>query len=106
MKKVILALALAAATSPAAAVDWHKHPADKAAHVALGSALSFGVSQHFDSPLAGVAAATAAGVIKESTDLNFDNGDLASWFVGGLVGAALSKHLIITPRGVAWKKEW
>lgn len=104
MKHIHFVIAALAATSPAAAVDWHQHPYDKAAHVALGGALSFGVAQHFDKPLAGVVAATVAGAIKESTDRNFDTGDLASWIVGGLAGAAISKHIVITPRGIAWRK--
>lgn len=106
MKQILFSLVVAAAASPAAAVDWHQHPYDKAAHIAIGGSLSFAVSQHFDIPLAGVAAATAAGTIKESMDKNFDAGDLASWVVGGLVGAAISRHIIITSRGFAWRQEF
>ncbi len=106
MKKIIFVLVAAAAASPAAAVDWKEHPNDKIAHVALGGALSFGVSQYFDRPPAGIAAATAVGVLKESTDRHFDTGDLASWVVGGLVGAAISKNIVITPRGFAWRKDF
>ena len=106
MKKVFFALVALAAASPAAAVEWRQHPNDKIAHVGLGSALSFLVSQRTDSASAGVAAATAAGLLKESTDKNFDYGDLASWIAGGFFGAAISKNIVIMPRGVIWKMEF
>lgn len=101
---IITAAVLAAA--PVAAIDWTQHPNDKIAHVALGGALSYAVAQHSGSHFAGIAAATALGIAKESSDRRFDGGDLASWIVGGIAGAAISRHLVITPRGIAWRTEF
>lgn len=99
-------LAFITLSTPAAALDWTKHPTDKVAHVALGGGLAYAVTHLTDNHFAGIAAAAAAGVLKESVDRNFDGGDLASWVVGGLIGAAVSRHLVLTPRGIAWRQNF
>ena len=83
--KYILALLLTIST--AQAVDWDTHPYDKMAHMAVGIPVSCLVTNYTKNPWYGILASTALGVVKESTDKHFDNGDLASWMVGGLVGS-------------------
>ena len=90
--KTLLAIILASlSTKATAGVDWNEHPYDKAAHIALGSALSCAVTSYTDNPWYGFLASFAVGAIKESTDQNFDSGDLASWGVGGAIGAICIK---------------
>jgi hypothetical protein len=90
-----LTLAVVAAglmySAPSAAVDWKQHPYDKISHIAIGGALSCGVTAYTKKPLYGVLAAVLVGTVKEITDKNFDKADLASWGVGGAVGALCFK---------------
>jgi hypothetical protein len=82
MKYLLLLLMV----SPAYGVDWAEHPYDKLSHVAIGGAISCAVTAKTDNKLYGFLAALGVGAIKEATDKNWDNGDFASWGVGGAVG--------------------
>ncbi|GEM_PF-6977060 len=109
MKPYLSILALAAALAAPVqshAVDLTAYPYDYLSHVALGGGLSYWVTSETQRPELGILAATVAGALKESTDKNFDAGDLASWVVGGVVGAAIGEHLVITPAGIVWQRRW
>lgn len=104
-----LALFIDAGLNPAHANEFGpkwQHPYNYYGHAALGGTLSYVVTQQTASPWLGVAAATLAGVAKEKTDQHFSARDVASWAVGGVVGAQLSEHLLVTRHGIAWRSDW
>jgi len=73
------------------AVDWEEHPYDKMSHIAIGGVISCAVTAKTDNKLYGFLSAVLVGAVKESTDKNWDNGDFASWGVGGAVGTICIK---------------
>ena len=81
-----LAILLLSISLNAQAVDWSQNPYDKATHIAIGSALSCAVTKATDNMWLGLLSGLVVGTIKEATDKNFDNADLASWAVGGGIG--------------------
>lgn len=87
------------------AVDFARHPYDKAAHIALGGALSYVVTRAHG-PAWGLAAAAGAGLAKELSDRRFSRADIASWVAGGALGALIAENLIITPAGVYWRADY
>ncbi|MEW5892456.1 MAG: hypothetical protein AB1697_04890 [Pseudomonadota bacterium] len=108
MKRVIVGIALVLSlASPAHSEPiLHQHPYDYLSHAAIGGGLGYWVTSESWRPVLGVLAATAAGALKECADKNFDTGDLAFWTVGGVLGAALGKRLVITPAGIFWQCRW
>ena len=82
----IAATILALIAVPAHAVDWKESPYDKAAHIAIGGAVSCAVSRVTGNKFYGLLTALAIGTAKELSDDNFDGGDFASWGVGGAAG--------------------
>ncbi len=88
--KTLLTLLLTLSIN-AHAVDWNEEPYDKVAHISLGTTLSCLVTTQTDNMWYGFLSAFAVGLIKESTDKNFDTGDLASWGVGGAIGSLCIK---------------
>lgn len=89
--KLLLAALLAVSMNHARAVEWTSHPYDKMAHATLGSMLSCAVTHSTKNPYYGILSALAVGTIKEISDKNFDNADLASWGLGGVIGVVCIK---------------
>lgn len=59
-------------------------------HVVAGTAISYGALHYTDNNHIAASIPVVIGFIKESTDRNFCGYDLASWTVGGIVGAYVS----------------
>jgi len=83
-------------SSPAQAESWYRElntnveesGLDKGIHIAIGTGISYYAAEHTSIERWQAALIpTAIGLIKESTDKNFDTGDLLSWAVSGVVGA-------------------
>ena len=92
MKTLILtAILLINLNKWAHAIDWTEHPYDKASHIAIGSVISCAVTYKTKKPLYGFLSGLLIGAVKEATDKNWDNGDFASWGVGGAIGTICIK---------------
>jgi hypothetical protein len=86
MKQLLITSLLLLSTQAQADIDWSQNPYDKATHIAIGGLASCAVTKYTDNPFLGFLTGTIIGIVKESTDKNFDNADLASWAVGGAIG--------------------
>ena len=69
--------------------------ADHAVHITLGTTISYGSLYYTDNKMLAASIPFVVGLIKESTDKNFDVGDLTGWTVGGIVGAYVAPWLVI-----------
>lgn len=66
-----------------------REPLGHALHLAAGTAVAYTLRSHGASAVVSVAVPAAMGIIKESTDKNFDALDMLSWIAGGVLGTKL-----------------
>jgi uncharacterized protein YfiM (DUF2279 family) len=116
MKKTLIALTLATATSLASAAGPHKQfgidvnsvPGnDKTLHVLATTVISAGTVAIFHESenrfLIGFGTAMAVGILKEASDATrkggsgWSNKDLAADLIGSLLGATIADNLIVAP---------